>query len=99
MHPPELRRELEDRALGGEALESDHRISDLVGHRELDDRRAGDDRHVAHAGEHERRQREIDHRLVVYRQQLLADCLRRGVEPRAAAACEDNPFHASPRLA
>ena len=35
--------------------------------------RRGDDQDLADAGEHQRRQRIIDHRLVVDRQQLLAD--------------------------
>ena len=47
----------------------------------------GDDQHVADAGQHQRRQRVIHHRLVVDRQQLLADALvsgcRRDPDPPA----------------
>ena len=39
------------------------------------------------------RQRVIDHRLVVDRQQLLADDARERIEPRAGAAGEDDPLH------
>jgi hypothetical protein len=55
--------------------------------------RRGDDQDVADAGEHERRQRVIHHRLVVDRQQLLRDHLRGRVEPRAGAAGEQDALH------
>ena len=55
--------------------------------------RRGDDQDVADAGEHQHRQRVVHHRLVVHRQQLLGDALRDGVQPRAAAAGEDDAFH------
>ncbi|OIQ75685.1 hypothetical protein GALL_426430 [mine drainage metagenome] len=54
--------------------------------------RGGNDEDVAHAGKHQRRQRVVDHRLVVHRQQLLADRLRDRVEPRAGTAGEDEAF-------
>ena len=50
---------------------------------------------VADAGEHQHRQRVIDHRLVVDRQQLLVDGERRRIKPRARAAGEDDALHAS----
>ena len=40
--------------------------------------------------EHQRRQRVVDHRLVVHRQQLLAGHRRERKEPRARAAGEDD---------
>ena len=55
---------------------------------------SGDDQYLANAREHERGQRIVDHRLVVDRQQLLANDLRHGVQSRAAAARQDNAFHA-----
>ena len=51
--------------------------------------RRRDDQHVAHAGQHQRGQRVIDHRLVVHRQQLLAHRLRHRVKPRARSSSED----------
>ena len=51
-----------------------------------------DEQHVADAGEHQRRQRVVDHRLVVHRQQLLRHHLRDRVQPRARAAGEDDPL-------
>ena len=41
----------------------------------------GDDEDVADAGEHQRRERVVDHRLVVDRHQLLADALGDRVQP------------------
>ncbi len=37
--------------------------------------RSGDDEYVAYAGQHKNRDRVVDHRLVEYRQQLLAHAL------------------------
>ena len=48
---------------------------------------------VADAGQHQHRQRIIDHRLVVDRQQLLVDGERRRIKPRARAAGENNALH------
>ena len=47
---------------------------------------------VADAGQHQRAERVVDHRLVVHRQQLLADRERRRMQPRAGAAGEDDAF-------
>ena len=56
--------------------------------------RRGDDEDVADAGEHQRRQRVVDHRLVVDRDQLLRDAERDRVQPRAGAAGQDDAAHA-----
>ena len=58
--------------------------------------RRRDDQDVADAGQHQRRQRVVDHRLVVDGQQLLADRVRDRVQPGARATGEDDPFHAWP---
>jgi hypothetical protein len=47
-----------------------------------------DHQHLADAGEHQHAQRVVDHRLVVHRQQLLADALRDRIQARAGAAGE-----------
>ena len=52
-----------------------------------------DHQDLADARQHEHGERVVHHRLVVDRQQLLADGQREGVEARAAAACEDDAFH------
>ena len=44
-------------------------------------------------GQHQRRQRVVDHRLVVDREQLLADRAGQRVQARAGAAGEDDAFH------
>ena len=54
--------------------------------------RGGDDQDVPDAGQQERGQRVIDHRLVVDRQQLLGDRQGGGVQPGAGAAGEDDAF-------
>src|SRR3990172_2369011 len=54
--------------------------------------RRGDDEDVPDPGQHEHRERVIDHRLVVHRQELLRHRQRRWKEPRARAAGEDDPF-------
>ena len=54
--------------------------------------RGGDDQDVADAGQHQRGQRVVDHRLVVDRQQLLGDRQGGGMEPGAGAASEDEAF-------
>ena len=50
----------------------------------------GNEKDVADARQHQRRQRIVDHRLVVHRQQLLGDDLRHRIEPRARSAREDD---------
>ena len=50
--------------------------------------RRGDQAHLADAGEHERRQRVIHHRLVIDGQELLGDRARDRKQPRAGAARE-----------
>ena len=56
--------------------------------------RRGDDEDVTNAREHQRRQRIIDHRLVVDRQDLFAGREREGIEPCARSARENDPLHA-----
>ena len=53
----------------------------------------GDDENLAHAGEHQRAQRIIDHRLVVDRKQLLRGHERHGMKPRAASPGENDAAH------
>ncbi len=53
----------------------------------------GDDQDVADARQHQRRQRVVDHRLVVDRQQLLGDDAGERVEARPGAAGEDDALH------
>ena len=58
------------------------------------DPRRRDDQDFANAGQHQRRQRIIDHRLVVDRQQLLGDDQGHRMQPRAGAAGQDDALHA-----
>ena len=51
-----------------------------------------DDQDVADAGQQQRGQRVVDHRLVVDRQQLLGDRQGGGMEPGTGAAGEDEAF-------
>ena len=55
--------------------------------------RRADDQDVADPRQHQRADGVIDHRLVVDRQQLLADAFRNRVETGAGAAGEYNAFH------
>src|SRR2546426_7689754 len=55
--------------------------------------RAGDDQDVADPGEHERRERVVDHGLVVDRNELLAHREREREEAGARAPGEDDPLH------
>ena len=55
--------------------------------------RRTDDQDVADSRQHQRTDGVIDHRLVVDRQQLLADAFRNRVETGAGAAGEYNAFH------
>src|SRR5258708_27953359 len=52
--------------------------------------RRRDNKNVANSGQHQRRQRIIDHRLVENRQQLLADTAGYWIEPRSTAARQNN---------
>ena len=52
-----------------------------------------DDQDLPDPGQHERRERVVDHRLVVHRQELLAHARRQGAKASAAPAAQDDPFH------
>jgi hypothetical protein len=52
--------------------------------------RGGNQQDVADPRQHQRGQRVVHHRLVVYRQQLLGDRLGDGIQPGARAAGEDD---------
>ena len=54
--------------------------------------RRADDQDVADAGQHQRGERVVHHRLVVDRQQLLAHRQRGRVQPGAGAPGEDDAF-------
>src|SRR5204863_5867505 len=76
------------RAVAEEGLEARHVV------------RRADQEDVADAGEHQRAERVVHHRLVVHRQQLLAERKRRRVQASAGAAGEDDalarlPGHAA----
>ncbi len=49
-----------------------------------------DYQHFAYAGQHQHAERVVDHRLVVYRQQLLADGLGQRIQARARPSGEDD---------
>src|SRR5215212_2323722 len=53
----------------------------------------GDDLDVADARHHQRRQRIVDHRLVVNGQQLLADAHGDRIQPRSRSAGQDDAPH------
>ena len=53
----------------------------------------GDDEDLADIGQHEHRERVVDHRLVEDRQELFGDRYGQGVEARALAAGEDDALH------
>ena len=53
----------------------------------------GDHQHLVDAGEDQRGQRVVDHRLVVDRDELLADAQRHRMQPRARAAGQDDASH------
>ena len=57
--------------------------------------RVGDDQDVAQAGQHQRRQRIVDHRRVVDRHELLAHGARERVQTRTRAGGEDDPLHSA----
>ena len=52
-----------------------------------------DQQDIANSRQHQHRQRVVDHRLVVDRQQLLVDRERGRIEPRARAAGENDTLH------
>src|SRR5262249_43315141 len=54
----------------------------------------GDDQYLPDAGQHERRQRVVDHRLVVDGQELLAHRERERMQPGACSAGKDDSLHA-----
>ncbi|MCY1429248.1 hypothetical protein D9M71_451580 [compost metagenome] len=56
--------------------------------------RGGNQQDFPNTGEHQHRDRVVDHRLVVDRQQLLGNTQGNGVQASAGAAGEDYPFHA-----
>lgn len=53
----------------------------------------GDDEDVADAGQHEHRERVVNHRLVVDRHELLADDKGKWMEASASASSKYNAFH------
>jgi hypothetical protein len=54
-----------------------------------------DQQNVPDTGQHQRAERIIDHRLIIDRQQLLRQRARHRIQPRAAAASQDDPLHAT----
>jgi hypothetical protein len=58
----------------------------IVGRRDHED--------VPDAGEEQRRQRVVDHRLVEHRKQVLRDRACERIQPRAAPTGQDDAFHA-----
>ena len=56
----------------------------------LDMMRCRDDQEFAQPAEHQRRQRIVDHRLVVDGKQVLVDAARQRLEPRARPAGHDD---------
>ena len=73
-----------------------HAVVRPVAQKALEVRQVGrgrDDQDVADAGHHKDGQRVVDHRLVVYRQQLLGCDGGERVEARSAAAREDDALH------
>ncbi len=55
--------------------------------------RRGDDQDVSYPRQHQRTEGIVNHRFVVYRQQLFADRAREGIQPCAGTAGEDDAFH------
>src|SRR5262245_38180677 len=64
----------------------------LLNHRDVS--RRADDEQVLDSGEHQGRQRIVNRRLVVHRQQLLADGTRQRRQSSTAPAGEDDALHA-----
>ena len=56
-------------------------------------RRCGDDQNIADPREHQGRERIKDHRLVIYRQELLARHLGERIQARSAAAGQYDSLH------
>ncbi len=57
------------------------------------------DQDLANSGDHQHRQRIVDHRLVVDRKQLFGDRQRQRVETRAGPSGQNYAFHALPPFA
>ena len=60
--------------------------------------RRGDDENVPDARKHERRERVVDHGLVIHGQQLLGRDPRERIQPRAGTPGEDDAFHRAASL-
>ena len=61
--------------------------------------RRADDQDVTDPGHHQHAERIVDHRLVVYRQQLLRRDRGQRIQPRARTTGKNNALHvASPSL-
>ena len=54
--------------------------------------RCRDEENLADAGKHQRRERVVDHRLVVDRHELLGHCDGEGIQPGPGTAGEDDAF-------
>jgi hypothetical protein len=48
---------------------------------------SGNDQYIPYPGKHERRERIINHGLVIYRKKLLADSLGYRIKPGAVTSC------------
>ena len=53
----------------------------------------GYDEYFPDSGKHEHGNRVINHRLVIYRDELLAYSLGYRIQTSTAATCQNNPFH------
>src|SRR5262249_11595615 len=58
--------------------------------------RRADDQDFADARQHQRRQRIVDRRLIIHRQELLAHRPRQGRQPRPTSPRENDSFHLVP---
>ena len=79
-----LRRVLEMDAVAGAIAEQVLESGQIVGR--------GDEQNVANAGQHQRGERVVHHRLVVHRQQALGGAVGDGIEARARSARENDAF-------
>ena len=79
------------RAAGKEILGQQIGLRETIG-RGLGDIGEGQPRDLANARQHQRRQRIVDHRLVIDRQELLRDAHRDRIKPRAGTACQNDPL-------
>ena len=57
--------------------------------------RRGDDEYLANARQHQHAERVVDHGLVVHRQQLLGDTLRRRIQARSRSTGENDALQLS----